>query len=108
MVVGCEIPFYGTYLVWEVNGQQTKRQTLGNLLALVDLSNLLVKKLVTLLANLDNLLALQAQSCTGLLDRMSRRIEGTERTADGFKHLVRDLGRGLVLCQSIRVVEGVV
>lgn len=36
--------------------------TLGDLLALVDFGNFLVEELVTLLTDLNNLLALQAQS----------------------------------------------
>ena len=36
--------------------------TLGDLLALVDLGDLLIEELVTLLADLDDLLALKAQS----------------------------------------------
>lgn len=38
------------------------RLTLGDLLALVDLGNLLLEELVTLLADLNNLLTLEAQS----------------------------------------------
>jgi hypothetical protein len=37
------------------------RLTLGDLLALVDLGNLLLEELVTLLADLDNLLTLNAE-----------------------------------------------
>lgn len=36
--------------------------TLGNLLALVDLGDFLIEKLITLLADLDDLLTLRAQS----------------------------------------------
>ena len=38
--------------------------TFGDLLALVDLGNFLIEELVTLLADLDDLLALEAHSCT--------------------------------------------
>jgi hypothetical protein len=41
---------------------EATRLTLGDLLALVDLCDFLVEELVALLADLDNLLALEAQS----------------------------------------------
>ena len=39
------------------DGTQTQVHTLGNLLAAVDLGNLLLKELVALLANVEDLLA---------------------------------------------------
>jgi hypothetical protein len=41
---------------------EATRLTLGDLLALVDLGDFLIEELVTLLADLDNLLALETQS----------------------------------------------
>lgn len=84
------------------------RPTLGNLLALVDLGNFLIEELVTLLTDLDDLLALQAQSYKEILERMALREGGAQRTRDGLEHFVRNLGSGLVLGQGVRVVEGVV
>jgi hypothetical protein len=46
--------------------------TLGNLLALVDLGDFLVKELVTLLANLDDLFALKTQSYQQMLGRIAQ------------------------------------
>lgn len=64
--------------------------TLRDLLSTPDLANLLLKKLVALLANVDNLLA------------------GNAEILDGSKNFFRDLGRRLVLSQGVGVVEGVV
>jgi hypothetical protein len=64
--------------------------TLDNLLSTVDLGKLLFKQLVTLLADIDNLCA------------------GHAELRHSGQDLFGDLGRGLVLGESIRVVEGVV
>lgn len=64
--------------------------TLVNLLAAVDLGNLLLEELVTLLANLDDLSA------------------GDAKLRDLSEDLLGDLASSLVLGQSIRVVEGVI
>lgn len=56
--------------------------TLGNLLALVDLSNFLLEELVTLLANLDDLLALNAQSYRKTLECMALRTERRRDTPE--------------------------
>lgn len=64
--------------------------TLVNLLAAVDLGNLLLEELVTLLADLDDLGA------------------GDAKLRDLSEDLLGDLASGLVLGQSIRVVEGVI
>jgi hypothetical protein len=42
--------------------ESRRKPTLGDLLALVDLGDVLFEELVTLLADLDNLLSLQAKS----------------------------------------------
>lgn len=47
---------------WRIGILQRWKFTLGDLLALVDLGDFLLEELVTLLADLDNLLALGAQS----------------------------------------------
>jgi hypothetical protein len=65
-------------------------EALVDLLAAVDLGNLLLEKLVALLADGDDLLARNAE------------------LGDFGEDLLRDLSRGLVLRESIRVVEGVV
>lgn len=83
------------------------RLTLGDLLALVDLGNLLLEELVTLLADLDNLLTLEAQSYIFGVRLLGRKMESV-RTSDGLEHFVRNLSGGLVLGQGVRVVEGVV
>lgn len=66
MVVGLAIPFFYKVLEFTIFHPNLLEGgnvlTLGDLLALVDLGDLLIKKLVTLLADLDNLLALKAQS----------------------------------------------
>lgn len=64
--------------------------TLVNLLAAVDLGNLLLEDLVTLLADLDDLGA------------------GDAKLRDLSEDLLGDLTSSLVLGQSIRVVEGVI
>lgn len=64
--------------------------TLDNLLSTVDLGNLLLEQLVALLADIDNLCA------------------GHAELRHSGQDLFGDLGRGLVLGESIRVVEGVV
>lgn len=64
--------------------------TLENLLSTVDLGNLLLQQLVALLADIDNLCARHAEL----------RHSGQD--------LFGDLGSGLILGESIRVVEGVV
>lgn len=66
------------------------RETLGDLLATVDLGELLLDELVTLRADVDNLLA------------------GNDELGDLSKDLLRDLSGGLVLGEGIGVVEGVV
>lgn len=65
-------------------------RTLGDLLAAVDLGNLILKQLVALLADFNDLGARDAE-----LGNLG-------------KHLLRDLCSGLVLGESVRVVEGVV
>lgn len=67
MVVGLAIPFEFNFIelesiVFFFIGAGEKELTLGDLLALVDLGDLLIEELVTLLADLDDLLALKAQS----------------------------------------------
>lgn len=68
MVVGLAIPFVFNFIdlesiVFYVIGVGEENElTLGDLLALVDLGDLLIEELVTLLADLDDLLALKAQS----------------------------------------------
>jgi hypothetical protein len=64
--------------------------TLDNLLSTVDFGKLLLEQLVTLLADIDNLGA------------------GHDELRHSGEDLFGDLGRGLILGQSIRVVEGVV
>lgn len=64
--------------------------TLDNFLSTVDLGKLLLEQLVTLLADIDNLCA------------------GHAELRHGSQNLFGDLGSGLVLGESIRVVEGVV
>lgn len=64
--------------------------TFGDLLSAVDLGNLLLKQLITLLADIDNL-------CT-------RHAE----LRHGSQNLFRDLGSSLILGESIGVVEGVI
>lgn len=66
------------------------RPTFGDLLSAVDLSNLLLNQLVTLLADIDDL-------CT-------RHAE----LRHGSQNLFRDLGSSLVLGESIGVVESVI
>lgn len=86
-----------------------KRPTLGDLLALVDLSNLLVEELVTLLADLDNLLSLHAKSYRYMLDNDVRQQKIiAQHTGNSVKDVVGNLRSGLVLGQGIRVVEGVI
>lgn len=64
--------------------------TLLDLLAAVDLGHLLLDELVALLANLDDLLA------------------GDAEVLDSSQNPLRDLGSRLVLGQGVGVVEGVV
>lgn len=64
--------------------------TLLNLLSTPDLGNLLLEELVTLLADVNNLLASDA------------------KVLDSSQDLLGDLGSGLVLGQGVRVVEGVI
>lgn len=64
--------------------------TLEDLLSTVDLGKLLFKQLVTLLADIDNLCARHAE------------------LRHSSQNLLGDLGRGLILGESIRVVEGVI
>lgn len=64
--------------------------TLDNFLSTVDLGKLLFEQLVTLLADIDNLCARHAE------------------LRHGGQDLFGDLGSGLILGESIRVVEGVV
>lgn len=64
--------------------------TLLHLLATPDLGDLLLEELVTLLADVDNLLA------------------GNAEVLDSSQYLLGDLGSSLVLGQSIRVIEGVI
>lgn len=71
-------------------GRERGKQTLVDLLSTVDLGELLLDELVTLLADGDNLLA--------RLDELGNRSQD----------LLRDLSGGLVLGESIGVVEGVV
>jgi hypothetical protein len=73
----------------------------------VDLGDFLVKQLVTLLADLDNLLSLQTQSYTRTVSLRDSKTRG-RHTAHSLENLVGDLGGGLVLGQGVRVVEGVV
>ena len=67
-----------------------KAHTLGDLLAAVDLGDLLLEDLVTLLADFDDLRT------------------GDAELGDLGEHLLGDLRSGLVLGESVRVVEGVV
>lgn len=64
--------------------------TLLDLLAAVDLGHFLLDELVALLANLDDLLA------------------GDAEVLDSSQNPLRDLSSGLVLGQGVGVVEGVV
>ena len=70
--------------------RRRRMRTLVDLLAAVDLGDLLLDELVALLADVDNLLARDA------------------KLGDGGQDLFGDLAGGLVLGQGIRVVEGVV
>lgn len=65
-------------------------RTLANLLSSVDLGNLLLQELVTLLADAHDLVTLNAQS------------------SDGLENLLGDLRCRLVLCEGVWVGEGVV
>lgn len=65
-------------------------RTLGDLLSSVDLGDLFLDQLITLLADFDNLCA------------------GNNQLGHLSKNLLGNLGRRLVLGQSIGVVEGVV
>lgn len=73
-----------------ISSKSEAARTLGDLLAPIDLGDLLLDELVTLLADLDDLRA------------------GDNKLGDFGEDLLGDLGRRLVLGQSIRVVEGVV
>lgn len=64
--------------------------TLLNLLATPDLGNLFLEKLVTLLANVNDLLA------------------GNAEVLDSSQNLLGDLGSSLVLGKGVGVVEGVI
>lgn len=64
--------------------------TLGDLLSTPDLGDLLLKQLITLAADVGDLLASDAE------------------VLDGSEDLLGDLGRGLVLGQGVRVVERVI
>lgn len=64
--------------------------TLGDLLPTPDLGDLLLEQLVALAADVGDLLASDAE------------------ILDGSEDLLRDLGRGLVLGQGVRVVERVI
>lgn len=66
------------------------RRTLGDLLSTVYLGDLLLEELVALLADVDDLLARDAE------------------LGHGSQDLLADLGGGLVLGQSIRVGQGVI
>lgn len=66
------------------------RLTFGDLLSAVDLGELLLNQLVALLADVDNL------------------GTGHAEVRHGSQDLLGDLGGGLVLGESIGVVEGVV
>lgn len=64
--------------------------TFGDLLPTPNLANLLLEELVALLANVDNLLA------------------GNAEILDSSENLLRDLSRSLVLRQGVGVVQGVI
>lgn len=70
--------------------KEAHQQTLGDLLAAVNLGNLLLEQLVALLADVDNLSARDAE------------------LRHGSQDLLADLGGGLVLGQSIRVAQRVI
>lgn len=76
-MVGWEIPSRGRINSASLDMVKESRPTLSNLLALVDLGNFLLEELVTLLADLDDLLTLQTQSYGHTLERVSRRAEGS-------------------------------
>jgi hypothetical protein len=85
------------------------KPTLGDLLSLVDLGDLLVEELITLLTDLDDLLSLKAKSYIDMSDhRQENEKVRDKHTTNSLEDVVRNLRGGLVLGQGIGVVEGVV
>jgi hypothetical protein len=90
---------------------------LGDLLSPVDLANLLIEKLVTALAELDNAGALRNPSCKSQFSSLrvtrssqtsARESEASLRTGNFLKDLLGDIGGNLVLGQGVGVRERVV
>jgi hypothetical protein len=80
---------------------------LDDLLALVDLCNLLFQELVAALADLDDLSALDTPSCARLA-RARRAFSETMLTCDRLEDLLGNLSGSLVLGEGVGIGQAVV